>query len=199
MTTPCPWPVLETKELTELTGVAGGIDAESVLELVRLLESHGILVWLDGGWGVDALLGEQTRLHADVDIVLQEKDLPLLRRLLEERGYREVPRDDTRPWNFVLGEPAGLLVDVHAFVFDAQGNGIYGPAEHGVMFPADSLKGRGTIHGVALRCIAPEYIVRFHTGYAVDENDFKDVSALCARFGIEIPPDYSKFLKKSDT
>ena len=136
MTTPCPWPDLETKELTELTGVAGGIDAESVLELVRLLESHGILVWLDGGWGVDALLGEQTRLHEDVDIVLQEKDLPLLRRLLEERGYRDVPRDDTRPWNFVLGEPAGLLVDVHAFVFDSQGNGIYGPAVNGYQYSA---------------------------------------------------------------
>jgi lincosamide nucleotidyltransferase A/C/D/E len=174
----------------------GGMEAASVLELVQLFEAGGLRVWLDGGWGVDALLGAQTRPHEDLDIALQEKDLPLLRSSLEGRGYRDVPRDDTRPWNFVLGDPDGRLVDVHAFVFDAAGNGIYGPAENGDQFPAASLLGRGVIQGVAVDCIAAEYIVQFHTGYAVDENDFKDVSALCERFGIEIPKDYERFLKR---
>ncbi len=31
---------------------------------------RSILVWLDGGWGVDALLGEQGRPHDDVDVVV---------------------------------------------------------------------------------------------------------------------------------
>lgn len=30
-------------------------------------------VWLDGGWGVDALLGRQTRPHDDMDIVIEQK------------------------------------------------------------------------------------------------------------------------------
>jgi len=32
-----------------------------VIDLYTQLENLGIEVWLDGGWGVDALLGEQTR------------------------------------------------------------------------------------------------------------------------------------------
>jgi len=43
--------------------------AASLVDLLQLFESAGIEVWLDGGWAVDALLGEQTRPHKDVDIV----------------------------------------------------------------------------------------------------------------------------------
>jgi lincosamide nucleotidyltransferase A/C/D/E len=39
-----------------------------VVELLRLLETSGVEVYVDGGWGVDALLGEQTRPHSDLDI-----------------------------------------------------------------------------------------------------------------------------------
>ncbi len=37
------------------------------------------------------------------------------------------------------------------------------------------------------------WLVRFNTGYAVDEDDWADVSALHARFGVPIPDDYAKF------
>jgi lincosamide nucleotidyltransferase A/C/D/E len=57
------------------------------------LETLGIKIWIDGGWGVDALLGEQTRLHEDLDIALQQKDVPKLCELLEADGYREVKRE----------------------------------------------------------------------------------------------------------
>jgi lincosamide nucleotidyltransferase A/C/D/E len=45
-----------------------------------------------------------------------------------------------------------------------------------------------------VRCIAPEWEVRFHTGYPVDEQDWHDVSALCARFDIPVPDDYARFV-----
>ncbi|HET6946536.1 MAG TPA: hypothetical protein VFJ45_01835 [bacterium] len=41
-----------------------------MLEVVRLLEQYRISVWLDGGWGVDALLGTQLR-RDDVDALMQ--------------------------------------------------------------------------------------------------------------------------------
>lgn len=164
------------------------MEAEDVVELVQLLEKNGIDLWLDGGWGVDALLGKQTREHDDLDIVLQEKDLLKLRELLEARGYKDVPRDDTRFENFVLGDSSGNLVDVHAFHFNANGNGIYG--EKGETYPALSLKGRGTINGQPVKCITAEQIVKFHTGYKPDEKDIKDVTALCEKFGIELPGEY---------
>jgi lincosamide nucleotidyltransferase A/C/D/E len=140
---------------------------------------------------VDALLGEQTRPHADVDIVVQHKDVPKLREFLEQRGYADVPRDDTSPWNFVLGDRHGRLVDVHAITLDAVGNGFYGPVERGAMYPAASLTGSGVLAGHAVKCISAEYMVRFHTGYKLRETDFQDVAALCARFGIDYPEEYA--------
>ena len=102
------------------------MEAPDVIELYSVLTKNGIDVWLDGGWGVDALLGEQTRPHRDVDIVVQHKDVPKLRELLEAQGYKDVERDDTSAWNFVLGDSSGHEVDVHAITFDDEGNGLYG-------------------------------------------------------------------------
>ncbi len=169
--------------------------AADVVDLYTRLEGLGVRIWVDGGWGVDALLGEQTRPHADLDIVIEQKDLPTLRGLLAGRGYSDVERDDTSPWNFVLGDDSGHELDVHAIVFDRAGNGMYGPVEKGVMYPAASLSGTGTIDGHPVQCISVEYMVRFHTGYELHETDFKDVSALCDRFGIEYPDEYAHLRK----
>ena len=38
-----------------------------VIDCYTTLENLGIEIWVDGGWGVDALLGEQTRPHKDLD------------------------------------------------------------------------------------------------------------------------------------
>jgi lincosamide nucleotidyltransferase A/C/D/E len=50
-----------------------------VIEIVQLFvgvaspfeNRHQIEFYVDGGWGVDALLGKQTRPHADLDIAIQ--------------------------------------------------------------------------------------------------------------------------------
>jgi hypothetical protein len=47
------------------------MDAATVVALVDLLERRGVDVWLDGGWGVDALLGYQDREHDDLDVVAE--------------------------------------------------------------------------------------------------------------------------------
>ena len=95
-----------------------------VVQLLQLFEQHGIKVVVDGGWGVDALLGEQTRVHGD--IALEHKDVPKLRALLEARGYRDVPRDDTRDCNFVMGDKEGHEVDFHSYTFDTHGKLVFG-------------------------------------------------------------------------
>ncbi len=59
---------------------------DAVVELMQLFDQNDFEVIVDGGWGVDALLGKQTRSHADLDIALQHKDVPKLRALLEARG-----------------------------------------------------------------------------------------------------------------
>ncbi|HEX6737122.1 MAG TPA: aminoglycoside nucleotidyltransferase, partial [Vicinamibacteria bacterium] len=52
--------------------------AEEVVALYALLAERGVRVWVDGGWGVDALLGEQTRPHKDLDALVPFDDLGML-------------------------------------------------------------------------------------------------------------------------
>jgi lincosamide nucleotidyltransferase A/C/D/E len=168
--------------------------AEDVLAFLDLASSVGVAVWLDGGWAVDALLEEQTRPHADLDIAVEDRHVAALEELLGGRGYRRVERGHERPWNFVLGDSAGHRIDVHVVVLDDRGNGIYGPPENGEQYPAAALTGHGTVGGRPVRCISPEWLVRFHTGYAVDGDDWADVSALCTRFRLPVPDDYRPWL-----
>ena len=63
--------------------------ANDVVEIAELFKQHHIDFYVDGGWGVDALLGEQTRTHSDLDIAIQHKDVAKIRALLEARGYQE--------------------------------------------------------------------------------------------------------------
>jgi lincosamide nucleotidyltransferase A/C/D/E len=162
--------------------------AKDVVEVIQLLSAHHIDVCIDGGWGVDALLGEQTRTHADLDIAIPHKDVAQVRALLEARGYTDVPRDDTRDCNFVLGDDQGHQIDIHTFVFDAAGRHVFG-----VAYPFDSLNGAGSVSGHPVKCISPEWMVKFHTGYKLDANDYHDVKALCQHFGIELPSEYAAF------
>jgi lincosamide nucleotidyltransferase A/C/D/E len=179
-----PSELFEQKSDAEMSG-------DVVVQLMQLFDQHGIEVFVDGGWGVDALLGEQTRPHGDLDIALQHKDVPKLRALLEAGGYQDVPRDDTRECNFVMGDEQGHEVDFHSYTFDAHGKLIFG-----VEYPFDSLTGSGSIKGYPVKCISAEWMVKFHSGYELDENDYRDVSALCERFGIALPTEYESFTRE---
>jgi len=161
------------------------------------MDALGIRIWLDGGWAVDACLGAVTRRHEDLDIVIEQPDLAAAVAALERLGYAPVPRPDTRAWNFVLGDDAGHQVDFHVIELDQHGRGVYGPLEKGESYPAEALSGTGTIDGRLVACITPEWLVRFHTGYMVDATDWADVSALCERFGLEIPDDFRRFVEGS--
>lgn len=170
--------------------------ASDVISFYTELDNLNIKIWVDGGWGVDALIGEQTRPHQDLDIAVQKKDVPRLQQFLRESGYREIKLHEARPWNFVLGDDGGREVDIHVIVLDDQGNGQYGPPENGDVYPAASLTGTGSINGHSIRCISPEWMVKFHSGYNLKEKDFRDVSALCKKFDIELPESFTKFKNK---
>lgn len=169
------------------------MEAVDVLDLYNALQKRGVEIWLDGGWGVDALLERQTRAHKDLDITIQEKDVSQLLELLEARGYREIKLEIRRPHNFVLADCHGHEIDVHVIVLDKRGNGIYGPVENGEMYPAEALAGTGSIAGQTVRCISARWTINFHSGYQLKEKDYQDVSALCEKFGLELPAEYEHF------
>jgi lincosamide nucleotidyltransferase A/C/D/E len=171
------------------------MNSVDVIDIYTALERLGVEIWVDGGWGVDALLGQQTRSHSDLDIAIEQKDVPVLRPFLQARGYREIKVEEAKPWNFVLGDENARQIDVHVIVFDNKGDGLYGPTEKGEMYPAASLTGKGEIGGYTVRCISPEWAVKFHSGYQLKEKDFQDVYALCKKFGIDLPAAYQQFKK----
>ena len=155
---------------------------------MKLFDDHDIKVFIDGGWGVDALLHRQSRRLLDLDIAMEHRDVLKLRELLEARGYRDIPKDDTWECNFVLGDDLGHELDIQSNTFNAEGIVTFG-----VPYPSDSLTGTGTIGCRPVHCISPEWMVEFHRGYELDMDDYRDVSVLCERFGIEVPPEYEKF------
>ncbi len=164
-----------------------------VIEIYSSLAERGICIWVDGGWGVDALLGRQTRPHKDLDIAIESQQLLSFEQFLASQGYRRTKREIERPFNFVLADHNAREIDIHVITLDERGNGTYGPQDSGVMYPADSLTGRGVIGGYPVRCISPQWMVKFHSGYALTDKDYRDVSALCEKYGIELPEEYSRF------
>ena len=169
------------------------IDAEEVVELLVLLTVAGVAVWVDGGWGVDALLGEQTRPHGDLDIAVPTRDFARTHAVLADHSF-VVVRDDG-PYNHVLGDDVGRLVDVHAFddsttVLGADGIERHGP--NGLAYEAGGFTGLGRIDGRPVRCMSAAFQMRSHTGYPVDDNDWHDIANLHRRFGLPIPEDYAE-------
>lgn len=166
------------------------MDAATVVALIQLLENNGVEVYVDGGWAVDALLGSQSRPHDDLDVAIPHSQVGSLRALLATLGYRDWPRKDSWECNFVLADGNGNRIDVHSYLLDDTGGNRFG-----IGYIGQDLTGSGVIDGHPVRCIGPESLLRFHTGYAVDETDYHDVRLLCRKFGLAMPRDYESFLK----
>ena len=162
------------------------VQAEDVSNLYKLFQENGIEVWIDGGWGIDALLGKQTRSHNDLDIAVDRRDEGKFRSLLNSLGYKDKEKDGVTKWNFILAND-NKEIDVHVFEFDNKGNNIYG-----IEYPKQSLTGTGTINGQTVKCIAPEDVVKFHENYEPKDVDYQDIQALCDKFGLELPNNYKK-------
>lgn len=162
--------------------------AADVLALVDCLDAAGVAVWLDGGWGVDALLRKQTRPHDDVDAVIPLHQTAPAISALETLGF--AVHLDLRPTRLVLRDGTGRQVDVHPVVFDAAGTGWQrGAAPDGgdCRYPADGFVS-GTIAGRRVGCFSAAVQIAHHTGYPPDEKDFHDVRLLHDRFGLALPP-----------
>lgn len=163
------------------------MNIEDARSWVEALDARGVPFWVDGGWGVDALLGEQTRPHADLDLVVEAHHESVVVDLLQERGYAEVRTSFSTPFHSVWRDDAAREVDLHVITMDNQGNGQFGPDD---VYPAAGLQGSGSISERTVRCITAQVQLDFHVGYDDDEDDRADVLALCSRFGLPLPAQY---------
>jgi len=161
--------------------------AADVRWFLDLAHRAGIQTWLVGGWGMDALLGAETRPHSDLDIVVGRSDHVALRAMLVAQGFCVLHDADHRPWNYVLIDDVGRRIDVHVVRFDEEGYGHYEP---GFSYPHGSLDGHGVIGDAPVRCATPWFQVEDHRGYELQDEDRQDVRALCRRFDMPLPADF---------
>lgn len=167
------------------------MELESLIRLCHILEGAKLSFWIDGGWGVDALLGRQTRPHSDLDLAVRRSDLKRFQQVLEPHGFRRADRAESPDWNWVLLHPHGEAVDLHGFDFDQQGNGILGDPKDNAMYPSGALEGVGSLGNIRVNCIAAPFVLNFRNGFPPRDVDHHDVSLLCAELGLAIP---SRFL-----
>jgi lincosamide nucleotidyltransferase A/C/D/E len=161
------------------------LKAEDVLLLVDLLESADVQTWMDGGWGVDALLGYQSRDHYDLDLVADLRQVSQILHTLNKLGF--TLQEDELPVRFVMSNDDMGRVDFHTVTFDEAGGGIQAQPDGGEFrYPPDGLT-TGSILSKPVRCVSPRVQLLCHQGYEADEKDKHDVLLLHKKLHLELP------------
>ncbi|GGX56007.1 nucleotidyltransferase domain-containing protein [Streptomyces fructofermentans] len=157
--------------------------ADDVLTVLAVLRGAGTEVWVGGGWGVDALVGEQTRPHRDLDLMHRQEQEPAVLAALAGAGFAETL--DLRPVRFVVADARGREIDLHPLVFAADGSAVQAsPDPHRPFpYPATCFVD-GTIGGAPVPCLSVEQQVFFHQGYEPAEHDRHDMARLRRAFGV---------------
>jgi lincosamide nucleotidyltransferase A/C/D/E len=152
-----------------------------VLEVLAQLADAGLTAWVDGGWGVDALLGVTTREHEDLDLVVRLDEIDSVRHVLARAGFTIVLRD-WLPNALALADGASRSVDLHPVTRSPDGGGdqevLGGGRFH---YPAPVV---GVIGGRSVRCVDAATQLLCHTGYEPTDKDRQDVAQLRRRFGL---------------
>ncbi|MFJ4355221.1 nucleotidyltransferase domain-containing protein [Streptomyces massasporeus] len=157
--------------------------ADDVLSILAVLRNADVDIWIGGGWGIDALVGEQTRLHRDLDLMHREDQEADVVAALADAGFVETL--DRRPVRFVVTGSHDREIDLHPLVFAADGSAVQASpdAEHPFAYPASCFV-TGAILGATAPCLSPEQQVSFHQGYEPADHDRHDMARLRQTFGI---------------
>jgi lincosamide nucleotidyltransferase A/C/D/E len=148
--------------------------AANAVRLWTMLNNAGADVWIDGGWGVDALLGRQTRGHRDLDLGVARPDLALVIELLAGAGFAVIDRRYEQV-TVQLADCDGLLVDLHPSTPVDGGTEQLDFNDEVYFIPSAAV---GHIAGAAVRCMPLVAQLRAHTGYELRPEDIRDLALL---------------------
>lgn len=163
---------MSAAELTELQAA----------EIVASLQGAQIRFWIIGGWGIDALVREQTRPHHDLDLLVVVADLPQLDVWLRASGFTRAyeweenanATIDGTDWDtaFVAVHADGRELDIHAIRSD----GVHGElvTDDPWELPAD-WAGFGRIAGQQVPCATANAQRAMHEGYELPETHRSDL------------------------
>ncbi|MFC8448215.1 nucleotidyltransferase domain-containing protein [Kitasatospora sp. NPDC057223] len=157
--------------------------ADDVLDILAVLQQAEVDIWIGGGWGIDALVGEQTRRHRDLDLMHRSDQEPAVVAALSQVGFGETL--DWRPVRFVVTDPRGRETDLHPLLFAADGSAVQASTDagHPFTYPASCFV-TGTIQGTTVPCLSADQQVYFHQGYEPADRDRHDMAQLRQAFGI---------------
>jgi 2'-5' RNA ligase len=175
---------------------ATAMSLADVVQVLEILHSAEVSAWLIGGWACDAVLGEQTREHSDLDLVVPVSHAPRAFEALGGRGFTIYKRHRAGLLNYGVEMIDGRRrrVALHPVELDAEGRGDWArrltsrfpkPAEG-----SPELFVTGELGGRTLPCVSATGQVVLHTGYPPRENDRHNVSVLCSRLSVPLPPGY---------
>jgi lincosamide nucleotidyltransferase A/C/D/E len=159
-----------------------------VIDLLKAIDEIGVSVWIGGGWGVDALVGFQSRPHDDIDVYMENKNAGVFIEMLASKGYQEIETEYTTESHIVWQDSSNRTIDLHLLEFEGTETLYF----EGEAYPSNILNGEGIIGGVAVRCFPAEAQLLFHQGYEHSKKDTHDVLLLCKTFGIDIPAQYGQ-------
>lgn len=162
------------------------VSKTDAIEIITIAEENEINIWIDGGWGVDALLEEETRLHNDIDLFVEEINSKKFIKILKEKGFAEIIEAYTTKFHTVWKDNKDRIIDLHIFRFSQEGYIVYG----GEAYPPEVFSGIGKIGDKKVKCIDAENQILFHLGYEHDSDDIHDVKLLCEKFNIPVPSEY---------
>lgn len=160
--------------------------ADQVIKILNGLNAAGVDCWVMGGWGIDALLGEQTRAHHDLDLLVSASDLKRLNGFLRTEGFaRTLEWAENDPvgvedglWDtaFVERHADGRQLDVHA-VHVLQGE-VRLATKDPWDLPPTPLDGAGVIARSAVDCVTASAQRAMHRGYVLSDEQRRDLSRL---------------------
>ena len=162
------------------------LSAAQAVELCEALEAAGVRYWVIGGWGVDALLGRETRAHKDLDILAVRDDLARLRDMFGRAHFAVSHIWEESRWIGDLGEPwptafvaedsLGRAIDVH--LIGAPDDGTIVQHYDNPWSFAESFEASGTIVGRAIPCVSAATQIRMHVGYTLPNEQQLDLGLL---------------------
>jgi lincosamide nucleotidyltransferase A/C/D/E len=153
-----------------------------VLAVLDALTAADVRVWVAGGWGVDALLGRQTRQHCDIDLMIGNdgSSYQQVAQILAHEGFRFVIASHTPgipiPWCHIWRHDAGHKVEVLPVPLDEPPFATDCADVGGVGQPFTE----GSINGRPVPCLSAGLQLLLHTGYTQRKIDDHDVALLRA-------------------
>ena len=151
--------------------------------LHHLLETHGIVYWLFGGWAVDFHAGQVTRTHGDLDVAVWSDDRDHLDALLKSQAWAHMP--EAGEDGYTCYELGAVRLEV-AFLARDDCGCVYTPLREGRgEWPAGSFgDDEAEVAGVVARVVGLTALLEDKSGPRLDQvaadKDRADVAVLAS-------------------